>query len=529
MSFGVIILCLALSLCAQYSPNIRNDQDIDKLLLRLAHRYDLVLPTSFYSKPMQVEDITFFLNKVDSLDSSGLLTQYESNSLANLRKSIRSTRNLFSWKKEDWETENYVNLSLLGRIKPSVHDSSAIYLKGDINPQFSGCKGPLSYYSEINVWTEFQSDTTYPSNDYEPYQGNAYNLYGRAKSSSTRSSDLFRGGITYRGKRLNFETAVDYLRQGPTLFYPLTFSGNGSPVTYLRANMNLFAFNYVHAFGQLKTQKDRAKFFYMHRLDIPLFNNKLLLGINEVVINGETTEKAQNDSINPRHLNPERSLEWVYLIPFVPFAFAEHFVGNRDNAVLSFDCNLSLPKNFRWYFEFFIDDISSPFTLFSDDFGNKWAFTVGSQYFGLLAKRDLTLSIEYSRIEPWVYTHSRGGSHRYTHYGASLGSAAGPNSASLMLLAEYGLGKMNSLGLFMEDIRTNRSVRGGSINDVFQGEDMPNPDSMTKKFLGSGTKRLTQGGIFWRVAPFGLFSMTSKVVFNSKGHVTFDLFGGFFF
>lgn len=52
-----------------------------------------------------------------------------------------------------------------------------------------------------------------------------------------------------------------------------------------------------------------------------------------------------------------------------------------------------------------MDDILSPLKIFTDDWGNKWAATLGMQYFGSLFGRDFTVNAEYSHVEPWVYTH----------------------------------------------------------------------------------------------------------------------------
>ena len=100
--------------------------------------------------------------------------------------------------------------------------------------------------------------------------------------------------------------------------------------------MDLAAFQYVHTFGLLRTQKDKSKYFYTHRLDFPFFKDKVIIGINEVIINGSTAEKAQTDSLKATHYGEERTWEWVYMIPFIPYAFAEHYVGDRDNAAAFF-------------------------------------------------------------------------------------------------------------------------------------------------------------------------------------------------
>jgi hypothetical protein len=514
---------------AEYSPNINNSNELDKFILRISNRYSIQPPHTFYSKPMHTIEISQFLDKADSLDKKGILTTQESYRLKNLKEKFHDKRSIFNWRKKEWNTENYANLIFKGTVFPFYQKHVDIHLKGTICPQFSGSLGQLSYFSEINVWTEYQSDTSFTMSTYEPYDGNPYNLFGRTNKSSVRSSDMFRGGIFFKGKQFDLETAVDYLRQGPMFYFPLTFSGENMPVTYFRARMDLYLLQYIHTFGLLRTQKDRPKYFYSHRLDFPLFNKKAICGLNAVIINGSTAEKAQTDSLNEKYYGEERSWEWVYLIPFIPYAFAEHYVGDRDNAILSIDFSVSFPQNFRWYLEFFIDDISAPHTLFNDDWGNKWAFTVGGQFFGTILQKDISITVEYSRVEPWVYTHFYGGSHRYTHYGKSLGSALGPNSDAFISIGEYGLSKHNSLGLFIKNIRKNENERGGSITNVFQEKNSSTPDSEKKIFLGKNYTRETTMGVFWRLNPFGIFNGMAEFTYNTKKETGIKLSGEFSF
>jgi hypothetical protein len=213
------------------------------------------------------------------------------------------------------------------------------------------------------------------------------------------------------------------------------------------------------------------------------------------------------------------------MIPFVPYAFAEHYVGDRDNSTMSFDVSLFFPRAFRWYVEFFLDDITTPITIFGEDWGNKWALTSGGEYFGRVFERDVHALIEYSRVEPWVYTHFYGGSHRYTHFGKSLGNPLGPNSAALFLLGEVSLNKSHELGLTFRNERKNSSVRGGSVEDVFQD----GMDSEIKKFLGDGAQSENTFGIIWQMTPFSAFSMGAHLEYDIDGEVGLSMNGRYLF
>jgi hypothetical protein len=213
--------------------------------------------------------------------------------------------------------------------------------------------------------------------------------------------------------------------------------------------------------------------------------------------------------------------------------FVEHYVGDRNNAALSFDATVNWPKDFRLYVEFFLDDMLAPWKIFSDDWGNKWALTVGAQYFTNWKNRDISAGIEISRVEPWVYTHFYGGSHRYDHFNVCLGSSAGPNSLSATVNCDIGVTKKMTLGVKVASLSNNPSVRGGKITDIFQDKGrVSTPDAGTKKFLGPGTVSYVRPGVYGRYDPFGLFRVNAGIdvdVAEERGRARFSLDGGFRF
>ncbi len=518
------MLLITGAFAADYSPAVRPDSDMDRFIRKVWVQSGLPYPRGLLSQPMHAGEVMVLLDSARS-DTPVVNTPASRRLLNDLSGLLNGNRHLFSsrarvGRERKWSVENYINLSLLGDVRPSYVEAGDIRMKGIIRPGLSGALGSLSYYMNVDVWTEFRSDTAFHPSSYEPYQGIPYNLYGRADSGHVRSSDSFRAGIGLALGPIHLETAVDYLKQGPAVFYPLTLSGYAPPVTYLRGRMNLHAFRYIHTFGMLKAQKDKPKYMYSHRLEIPLRSESIVLAINETILNGSTAERTQSDSLRPQYYGETRDVEWVYLIPFVPFSFAEHYVGDRDNATLSFDLSVSLPKPFRWYAELFLDDITA--TIWTDDFGNKWALTLGGEYFGTVANRDLYAVVEYSRVEPWVYTHFYGGSHRYTHFDKSLGSPYGPNSDALMIQSDISLNELNAVGAYFNRVRTNSTVRGGSISDVFHLE----KDSKTKEFLGKGTSVRSEIGALWRFNTFGRFKIHAKAGYEFGTGVALRATGG---
>jgi len=528
------VVFLVVTAFGDYCPNVRTDPSIDAFFYRISSRHKVILPSAFYAQPMTVCDVLGFLDKVDSLGKAGALSMPEMADAKDLRRQISSEYGLVSWKSKSQDAHVNLRLALSDSSSIGSGNNQGMFTQGIISPSLYANLGNVSFFGNLDVWTGYRSDTMYHQSSYEPYDGVAYNLYGRADSSHVRSSDLPRGGVNYVSGPVRLEASIDRLKDGPAIESPLTFSGLAPPETYVRGQVSFGIMDYVQAFGMLQSEKGLPKYFYMHRLNFPMFSSRLNVGVTEVVINGSTTNQSSTSSTSPNALRKSyygvsRGWEIGYMIPFVPYVFLEHYLGDLDNKNLSFDLSLAFPDNFRWYFEWFIDDMTSPWTLFSNDWGNKLAGTVGCQYFGRAFDRDLTLTAEYSRVEPWVYTHFYGGSHRYDNFNVPLGAPLGPDSDLLSLIAESRLSAKNSLGVSFANARTDPSARGGKITDVFQDSGSVHPDSPKKVFLGPGSLTTARLGMFWKFDQFGLFRVTVKYEYDFSGTSIYQVYGGLYF
>lgn len=535
--YGFAFLCVSAGcIYGAYSPNLPVGSRLDRLMTRLSTIYGITPPHRFYLQPYSLDDAERYFELLDS-SACGSLSATEKALLEKARRRY-GEKGLITWARPENDIRLKINLDLLGDARPSYHDSAALGVSGIAHPSLCGNVGKVSFYSGISVWTEYRSDTLFPESSYEPYNGLAYNLYGRAKEASLRSSDVPFGGIRYDAGRIELETAVDYLRCGPAQFFPLTLSGNAPPITYLRGVFDLDVIYYQHIVGQLKVDKRERKYIFMHRLGSDLWNRRIHLGINEVIIYGNTTSEPRsvNDSIYDWYRQNDRGLEWIYCIPMVPFKFVEHYAGDRDNAAISFDLTLLWPRGWRWYGEFFIDDMLAPWKVFSPDWGNKWALTAGVNYFGKLRDRDLTIQAEYSRVEPWVYTHFCGGSHRYSHFNACLGSPMGPNSQAAIISTHLQVHRLHEVGIGLQHAAYNHTVRGGKITDIFQpldpGDTTQFHDNATKRFLGPGTEWYLQPVLYWNFNLFGRFALHSSLgvdLLDKRGRGSFAIDGGLYF
>jgi len=214
------------------------------------------------------------------------------------------------------------------------------------------------------------------------------------------------------------------------------------------------------------------KFLAAHRLEVRPWR-WLQVGLHETVIYGE------------------RNVELAYLNPINFFRSAEHFLGDRDNAMMGMDVEIRPRQNFRVYAELLLDDFSVG-RLGDDWYGNKTAWLAGAHVTNPLRIPRSDFRFEYARLEPYVYTHNFP-INVYKNYGSTLAHWAGPNSDVLHGEFLYWLNLRWQFKLQATHYRhganpEDRNV-GGDINRAFTPG-----DAQTVKFLdGIKEQRTTLG------------------------------------
>ncbi len=135
-----------------------------------------------------------------------------------------------------------------------------------------------------------------------------------------------------------------------------------------------------------------------------------------------------------------RSLELGYLNPLGFFASLEHFYGDRDNTALSLDLAWRVRAGLKFYGEWFIDDLTVS-KLGTRWFGNKFGYQVGAFLVDPLGLPGVDGLIEYTRIKPYVYSHSVADYNKYKQYDTLLGHYLGPNSDGWLVRLRWYAGR----------------------------------------------------------------------------------------
>lgn len=378
---------------------------------------------------------------------------------------------------------------------PTHYDNSAsvrLFLNGHFTEKFL-------FNARVKVSTD-HTNRDIADHFYHPDEGIPYNK----QSENKRTWDIFAANMSYDLSAVKLLAGFDYLSMGPARRNHVILRGEQShyrpwqdstsrifepaPTPYFGYQFELGPVTYNQYAMKLFEKKNFGKYMHVHRLGLDLPKN-ITLGISETALYGSTTETEPNP--NEDADSSGREFEWAYVIPFIPYLFQEHLQGDQDNISLAFDLSVKTIPHWEFYGELMWDDMKSPTSMFDDGWwGNKWAASVG------VARDSLQLggilwgmNVEYTRVEPWVYTHHKGGGYTYRSYAQSLGTDLGPNSQEIYT-------EISALYTFKEGFLKGAEL-GGSLHGsavakdtAFGGNitDMHTPESATdKKFLNDKT------------------------------------------
>ncbi len=291
----------------------------------------------------------------------------------------------------------------------------------------------LGFYSDSRIFAEWGSRKY--TQHYQASKGYPQNV---SHDSSMATWDMSDSYFTLNWRGFHFQFGRDNVQWGPSFSGGLMISGLAPSFDLIKITGDIGTATFTWFHGALRSDYPH-KWISAHRLEISLVRG-VDMGLGEVVIYGN------------------RGMEMAYLNPLIPYLIAEHTLGDRDNVALGFDFDINRIHNLKLYTEFFIDDIFAPWEVFSNFWGNKLAFTVGGYWVNPLTLRDTEARWEYTRIEPYVYTH-QDSVNVYEHYNFGLGHFLEPNSDGLFLQTEHHFSLALATTIAFSSIRHGRSNR----------------------------------------------------------------------
>lgn len=243
---------------------------------------------------------------------------------------------------------------------------------------------------------------------------------------------------------LSFQIGREKIKFGYGYGSKLVLSGDHPVLDFFKINFDYGIFNFtsVHASTVGEFNYERAqnftKFIAMNRFKLR-FKNLFEFGLGENVIYSG------------------RGIDLAYLNPFAFYKFEEMSLQDRDNGALWLDFQTRFIKNIELQGTYFLDD--NPLGNLQDlsNYINKTGYQLGMFWYSPLSISDLTIVLEYTRIRPYVYTHTNP-KNTYTAFGQLLGHRIGPNSDEIFTRAAYNINEWIRFNFEYQYIRHGENI-----------------------------------------------------------------------
>lgn len=300
--------------------------------------------------------------------------------------------------------------------------------------------------------------------DKEKYFSPVTGAWYKAAPNGIEYSDL-RGGINFNWNWGSISLIKENMQWGHGKFGHLILSSKPPSYPHIRFSIKpveWLRFTYIH--GWLNSLvKDSANFYYSYpgTLSQQLVESYIpkYIAANLITVSpfAWLDISAGNTIIYSGELRPE------FFIPFMFYKFLDHNTGrgnvNDGNGIMYLDISLKYVKNLGFYSTLLVDGAEIR-NILSNDYKNTWiGFTAGGKYVDALFD-NLDFTIEYSRLNPWVYEH-KDQTTNYKHINYYLGHWLGQNADQLRLQFDYHIIRGLRTKVFVE------RVRKGGLDEIY--------------------------------------------------------------
>lgn len=157
----------------------------------------------------------------------------------------------------------------------------------------------------------------------------------------------------------------------------------------------------------------------------------------------------------------DKGIQLMYLIPVMFFKSGEHYNRDTDNIQWFGSVDINLVPRINFNLSVLIDELTTDDLLSPANARNQLGFTAGIHTYDL-GIENLELIAEYTRMNPWVYSHKYPAA-TFTNNGYDLGHWVGQNADNLYFDARYVPIRPLRVGAFYERYR-----KGGLVDIAFQ-------------------------------------------------------------
>ena len=316
-------------------------------------------------------------------------------------------------------------------------------------------------------------------------------------ATDIQNFDAAEGHVRYDGGIVSAEVGTERVLWGLGYDQKMVMSDNVRPFPFLRGDFRYGAIRYTFLHGwllgfprpwtdfvsadsaaKIKGPSIADKYVAAHRLELS-FPRLFDFGFQEMVVYSN------------------RSPDLAYLTPLMLLESAQRARGERDNGLWSFDLRAHFTPGLELTGTILFDDLHLD-DFFKNRFYNKNAYQLGIFLTDPLMFRNANLVVEWTRVQPYVFSHDYSIEDTYTSFGAPLGPRIGPNSESWFIRGDFFPAGRLMLSLSYFSAKHGDNILDGAGNlvrnvggDIEQGHRLGDP--ITVEFLDGSlvaTRRL---------------------------------------
>lgn len=240
----------------------------------------------------------------------------------------------------------------------------------------------------------------------------------------SKNFDFVEGYAKYNSGLISIQLGRERILWGNSYGDKLYISDYARVFDFIKCDIQYKFFKYTFIHGWLNGTKGSIylpqsnsyeptvsdKYIAAHRLDFYMFKH-IKFGIQEFSIYSN------------------RAVDLGYLNPVTFFESVQRSRGERDNGFLGFDLQIRPFKNFELHADIFFDDIEIP-KWGQNKWDNKYALQFGFMSVDPLGIKNVDFVAEYTRVDPFVFSHSRSRDNQFSSDKILLGTQIGPNAES---------------------------------------------------------------------------------------------------
>ncbi|MFN0157988.1 MAG: capsule assembly Wzi family protein [Bacteroidota bacterium] len=329
------------------------------------------------------------------------------------------------------------------------------------------------------------------------------------RTPDAKNFDFAEGYVRYDGDIFSVQIGRERLLWGNGYEQKLTLSENVRVYDFIRADAQYKSIKYtfVHAwllgrksFIEVTHPEDTSFTFYepvvadkyvaAHRIEFS-FPGLFDIGAQEMVVYSN------------------RAPDLAYLNPLNVIESAQRSREERDNVFWGFDIQTHFIRGVEFTGSVLLDDIHFG-RAFANSWVNRYAVQAGVMLADPLGIDNTSFMMEYTRVEPFVFSHNRSRDNDFGSLGQPLGPWIGPNADSWFFRADYFPERNLAFSVRVSLSRQGENVFDSTGTLIYNaGGNILLPhrdqDPLTKSFL-SGTLIKSR-----RVEFIGLFELINQL------------------